>query len=288
MAIKIRTNAKEIEALLRDFYLITGIRIVVFDDDLQKIAECPGDHCAYCKIVRKDSNAKAMCKISDRKGCEDCKKLKKFHIYECHAGLMEAVAPLKVGDMIIGYLMLGQLMLEDGQNRRQKWLRMQEKVRNYDIDFEALENSFWQINSFTQEKLHAVVKLMETCASHLYVTETVSVGEEDLSRQIEDYIMQNLRTGKEITIEKICDRFEIRRTKLYEISNHTFGMGISEHIRALRIKMACDLLKNTEDRIADIAVETGIPDYNYFTKVFKKIIGMTPREYRKMIREQGG
>ena len=77
----------------------------------------------------------------------------------------------------------------------------------------------------------------------------------------------------EITIEDICDEFEIRRTKLYEISNHSFGMGISEHIRRMRVKVACDLLRNTEDRVSDIATEVGIPDYNYFTKVFKKSDG---------------
>lgn len=47
-------------------------------------------------------------------------------------------------------------------------------------------------------------------------------------------------------------------------------MGISEHIRRMRVKVACDLLRNTEDRVSDIATEVGIPDYNYFTKVFKK------------------
>ena len=66
---------------------------------------------------------------------------------------MEAVAPLKVGDIIIGYLMLGQLLLEDGQNRRQKWNRMYDRVKNYEIDFEALENSFWKKNNLTQEKI---------------------------------------------------------------------------------------------------------------------------------------
>lgn len=137
MAIKIRVDAKKMEDLLRNFYLITGIRIVVFDDNFEKIAEYPGNHCGYCKIVRKDPNARALCKISDIKGCGECKKLKKLHIYECHAGLMEAVAPLKVGDIIIGYLMLGQLLLEDGQNRRQKWNRMYDRVKNYEIDFEA-------------------------------------------------------------------------------------------------------------------------------------------------------
>ena len=51
-------------------------------------------------------------------------------------------------------------------------------------------------------------------------------------------------------------------------------------------KVACDLLRNTEDRVSDIATEVGIPDYNYFTKVFKKAMGVTPREYRKSMRKQ--
>ena len=55
MAIKIRVDAKKMEDLLRNFYLITGIRIVVFDDNFEKIAEYPGNHCGYCKIVRKES-----------------------------------------------------------------------------------------------------------------------------------------------------------------------------------------------------------------------------------------
>nr|WP_274602493.1 helix-turn-helix transcriptional regulator [Blautia obeum] len=98
--------------------------------------------------------------------------------------------------------------------------------------------------------------------------------------------MKKIHKGAEITIEDICDEFEIRRTKLYEISNHSFGMGISEHIRRMRVKVACDLLRNTEDRVSDIATEVGIPDYNYFTKVFKKAMGVTPREYRKSMRKQ--
>lgn len=56
---------------------------------------------------------------------------------------------------------------------------MYDRVKNYEIDFEALESSFWKKNNLTQEKLHAVAKLMESCASHLYVTETISVEEEE-------------------------------------------------------------------------------------------------------------
>lgn len=43
MAIKIRVDAKKMEDLLRNFYLITGIRIVVFDDNFEKIARISGE-----------------------------------------------------------------------------------------------------------------------------------------------------------------------------------------------------------------------------------------------------
>lgn len=76
--------------------------------------------------------------------------------------------------------------------------------------------------------------------------------------------------------EQNCMKFQIT----------VLGMGISEHIRRMRVKVACDLLRNTEDRVSDIATEVGISDYNYFTKVFKKAIGVTPREYRKLMRKQ--
>lgn len=46
------------------------------------------------------------------------------------------------------------------------------------------------------------------------------------------------------------------------------------------------LLNKTDTQIQDIASQVGIHDVNYFIKVFKKIIGMTPKEYRNSIKGQ--
>lgn len=280
--IKIKSNLKELDKLLKDFYTVTKVKLVVYDDNFQKILSYPMGYSPYCDIIRQDPIAKANCRQCDLNGCLTCKKTKRRYIYECHAGLYEAVTPLMAGDMLIGYLMLGQLLVDDGLNRRKKWEKLYEKVKNYDIDFQALENSYWNRQKVTEETVLALSKIMETCASYLYLTETIAVGAEALPKQIEDYIVQNLEKGDEITPEKLCDEFGIRRTKLYEVAKHSFGMGISEYIRKLRMKKACDLLKNSKDKISDIAEMVGIPDYNYFTKVFKKNIGMTPSEYRKI------
>ena len=54
-----------------------------------------------------------------------------------------------------------------------------------------------------------------------------------------------------------------------------------EHIKDLRIEKAKNLLKSTDKSITEIAALCGIPDYNYFTKVFKSETNETPSKYRK-------
>jgi YesN/AraC family two-component response regulator len=58
-------------------------------------------------------------------------------------------------------------------------------------------------------------------------------------------------------------------------------MPIHKYINSLRIQAAIKLLNTSFISIQDIAAHVGIDDCNYFTKVFKKEVGLTPSEYRK-------
>lgn len=277
--VRIIFNRRELEELLRAFYIITKIRIVVFDDKFEKISAYPESHLPYCTILRKDERAKNACRQCDSEGCLRCKKQKQIYMYECHAGLKEIVLPLIDGDIIIGYLMLGQVILEDGKQRQEKWQELYNRVKKYDINFTELEECYWRNELLTEETLLAAAKIMETCASHLYLMRTIKLQEEDLAKRIEDYIAAHLR--EEITVEGICNEFNVRRTKLYKIADHNFGEGLAKTIRKSRMREAERLLKETDMKISAIAEAIGYQDYNYFTKVFKREIGITPREYRK-------
>ena len=57
-------------------------------------------------------------------------------------------------------------------------------------------------------------------------------------------------------------------------------MSPVEYIAQQRISRACHLLQNTDNSIAQIANTCGYPDFSYFTRVFRKRLGMTPSEYR--------
>ncbi len=61
------------------------------------------------------------------------------------------------------------------------------------------------------------------------------------------------------------------------------GYTLTEYVNRKRIDHAILLLNSTDMQIQNVATYCGIPDVNYFTKMFKKTIGKTPKEYRQMI-----
>ena len=61
------------------------------------------------------------------------------------------------------------------------------------------------------------------------------------------------------------------------------GITLTEYVNRKRIEHSILLLNTTNMQIQTIAQHCGISDINYFTRIFKKIIGKTPKEYRNSI-----
>lgn len=64
--------------------------------------------------------------------------------------------------------------------------------------------------------------------------------------------------------------------------NAVTGMSTTLYIRHRRIEKACALLRTTDQPISDIYVKCGIESANYFSRIFKMEMGITPSEYRKL------
>ena len=61
--------------------------------------------------------------------------------------------------------------------------------------------------------------------------------------------------------------------------------GFSEYLNRVRIEKACELLGLGNMSISDISSQVGYSDHSYFTKVFRKLTGISPRQYRKQVTE---
>ena len=63
------------------------------------------------------------------------------------------------------------------------------------------------------------------------------------------------------------------------------GETLTEHVNRKRVKFAMRLLGTTRLQVQTIAQHCGILDVHYFSKVFKKYAGMTPKEYRNSLQK---
>ncbi len=272
-----RINSQELTKLLKHFYTLTHIRIGIFDDAFHEIAFYPSHHSEYCRLLRADTEANKKCSLCDKEACEMSRRQKKPIAYRCHAGLTEAVTLIRCNDVTVGYLMFGQVLQAEDYER--SWAELVPYLSQYSVDMEALKRAYFKKKRVSSETIVAASALMEACSGYLYLSKMIVLHEDSLARRLDDYIQKNLQG--ELDIERLCRALGIGKTRLYELSHRSYGKGIAEHIRALRVERAQKLLSCEKGKISDIAAQCGFSDYNYFTKVFKVYTGLTPRDYRK-------
>lgn len=85
----------------------------------------------------------------------------------------------------------------------------------------------------------------------------------------------------DINVDMLCKHVNYSRSYLSRIFKTELNMSIPEYTNMVRIQNAKSLLTETNMPMHEIATSIGIHDSFYFSKLFKKITGETPREYRK-------
>ena len=97
--------------------------------------------------------------------------------------------------------------------------------------------------------------------------------------QIKAYILQNYQ--KPITLETIADNLSLSPVYCGAIFKKYENCYISHYINKIRVNHSIMLMQKSNLNISEIAFQAGYNDNYYFSKVFKKLIGMTPSNYRK-------
>lgn len=266
----LQLNTVSLHQVMRDFYTLTNIRIVIFDADFREILAYPQQKEGFCALLRVDPAGEARCQISDKGGCLKCAKTRELVIYRCHAGLTEAVVPIMYKSGILAYVMFGQIIPQESCEETKAKIRKKYPAFSQAIDRIPVKSS---------EELDAAATVLQAITSYVMTNRWVVPGKSEFIRQLDRYIDSHL--NHTITVEEICTAFRIGRTRLYEISEEYLGCGLAEYIRNQRIVHAQHLLRETDIPITDIAYAVGFSDYNHFSRVFKKLTGTSARAYRK-------
>lgn len=267
---------EELKSAAKDFYNTTGIKIALWDEGRNLLYIYPKNLCTFCQTVRDSEALAAHCFDCDHSGFDMCEKTGKPFIYKCHMGLTEATAPIYENGILIGYMMMPQILCEEDRETVLDAVRAASD--KYGLDAGRLADAFADLKNVKSDFIRSAVNLMSMCVCYLHVNKIIRSTAADHSAMLKNLVDQHY--AEALTVPELCRRMYISRSKLYNLSLETFGMGISDYIRKKRIAEAKKLLDETELSVAHIAEKVGFRDSNYFTRTFKQEENLTPSEYR--------
>ncbi len=254
--------------LLENFYVLTGMKICIFDPDGNEVCYYPERLSPFCEHIRKNKEINEKCLKCDRLALNECRKTKQAKIYTCHAGLTECVTPITVNGAIKGFIAIGQIRENESAVFPAEYGNKKELKRLYDV-----------LSVIPRSKTESALYILNACAEYEYLKKYVSEFSEAFNVRLQRFINEN--TDKDLSVDALCREFAMTRRELYYEIKKGFDTTPGELVKEFRLRYATELLRGSEMPVFRIAEKAGIFDYNYFSKIFKKRYGVSPREYRK-------
>lgn len=136
-------------------------------------------------------------------------------------------------------------------------------------------------NRFSQDHIEFSTLLIKNFIVRLIYTEILKItypGEDKIENAI-TYLKNNL--DQKIKIHDLSSRFHLSISRFSEIFKERTGYSPIQYLILIRIQKACQFLHFTDLSIKEISTKVGFEDQYYFSRMFKKLMGLPPANYRK-------
>ena len=102
---------------------------------------------------------------------------------------------------------------------------------------------------------------------------------EDWKHQAEEMILRQYR--QELTMEEVAHQVGFSTYYFSRMFKQAFGTSFINYLTAFRLNRAKELLRQPGTSVKEVCYQVGYSEPNYFARVFKREVGMTPSEYQK-------
>ena len=109
---------------------------------------------------------------------------------------------------------------------------------------------------------------------------TVKPSAETVFDMMVDYVDTHYRDA-DLSLKKLAEVFSYTEKYISHLFKKRMGVGFNYYVNQLRLRYAHELLDESPFNMSEIATRCGYSDAFYFSKVFKKATGISPKDYRK-------
>ncbi|SDE19521.1 two-component system, response regulator YesN [Paenibacillus sp. UNCCL117] len=155
-------------------------------------------------------------------------------------------------------------------------------ARKFELGDSALQRHLWscQMSLRDSHSKEQVLRQLEELAELVMeeVRKTRFSNGQQLVEAIRKYVDDNF--SYELSLASLADMFHLNETYLSGLFKQAAGMTFSDYVTKLRMDKALALIKENQLKLTDIATLVGYSSSSYFSTVFKKYYGASPKEYR--------
>ncbi|WP_300552609.1 PocR ligand-binding domain-containing protein [Desulfovibrio sp.] len=269
-------DTEKIKSLMAHFYTVTHIQVGIFRADYSVVFTYPANCNKVCNWIHESREGLLRCDLSGIAGLSACQTSgKRMHIWRCHAGFLECGLPVYVRSEIAGYIIFGQF-IDDSVGERENIFRRCADLLDDQARLAALLD---ELQVFNMGFIEAAAQLMAGCLHSVLLEDAFRIHDDPIWMRIDRYIDDNLHTP--LRLEMIAEHnFVSPSTVSHKVKKAT-GKSVGEVIQSRRMVQARNYLVRTDIKISEIALMVGIPDYNYFSRMFRKTYDYSPSKYRK-------
>jgi AraC-like DNA-binding protein/ligand-binding sensor protein len=238
----------------------------------------------FCAMLAEKSRACAACLQTQQKLSETATHEAKT--VTCQAGLCDTAVPVRMGGQLIGFLTTGQVFrkkpTEAQFNRTIKLLA----GWGVQTDGKKMREAYFDTRVLSARQHESTVKLLTIFAEHLsMVSNQILVREQNAEPPViaraKQFIAEH--QTEELSLEQVASAVHTSKFYFCKMFKKVTGINFTDYLSRLRTERAKNLLLNPNLRVSEIAYEVGFQSLTHFNRVFKRVLGRSPTDYRNQL-----
>jgi len=237
-----------------------------------------------CALMAEKSRACAACLQIQQKLSESAR----FEpaTVTCQLGLVDTAVPVRLGEKLVGFLQTGQVLrkkISDQQLNRTAKLLADWGIA---LTREQLECAYSQTKVLSTAQYQAMIDLLAIFAEHISILSNQIVFRQKNSEppsiaRAKEFIAQNHE--EDISLGQVAKAVNTSTFHFCKMFKKATGLHFTEYVSRVRIEKAKNLLLNPNLRVSEIAYQVGFQSLTHFNRVFKRIMGQSPKTFREKL-----
>jgi AraC-like DNA-binding protein/ligand-binding sensor protein len=243
----------------------------------------------FCAMMARKSRTCAACLLVQEKLCQDARQ--GAAMATCRFGLTEAAVPVRLGQEPIGFLQTGQVFERKPTEAQFEKAAKELEEMGLKLPRTELREAFFNTPVVSRRKLDAVTHLLNVFGEHLsLLSNQIAVqrsnAEPPVITKARQYIHEH--QGESLSLGQVAKAVNTSTFYFCKLFKKVTGVNFTEYVSRVRVERARELLLNPNLRVSEIAYEVGFQSLTHFNRVFRKLLGQSPTEYREHLPATAG